>query len=284
MKSTRNKKITMNRITWILVILLVPMIALILGISAPVVWADDDDDDELEFEETWFNIEFNFSDQDLGVRGFVDGEPWKEVEIEDPNERTIAKIRAKKSMRKQGFAELFFESGEPTLEEVSIKQFLNRFPEGTYEFEGETIEGDDIEGEAEFTHVIPCGPGGLSADGTNTSDDPIIISWEAVTQVVDLENSEFDAVLCIDPEDPEDLEIVGYRVEVEWEEVLNESTEDEEEIKHRFGIDLNSNQNSVTVPLEFIPPGQDYQFEVLAVEASGNQTITEEEDTAPEAP
>lgn len=276
MKSTRNKKITMNRTTWMLAILLVPMIALILGISAPVVWADDDDDDELEFEETWFNIEFNFSDQDLGVRGFVDGEPWKEVEIEDPNERTVAKIKGKKSMKEQGFAELFFESGEPTLEEVSIKQFLKRFPEGTYEFEGETIEGDEIEGEAEFTHVIPCGPAGLSAAG-----DPIVITWDFVTQVVDLDNSEFDNVSCIDPEDPEDLDIVSYRVEVEWEEVLNEGTEDEEEIKHRFGIDLKADQNSVTVPPEFIPLGQEYQYEVLVVEASGNQTITEAEATSP---
>jgi hypothetical protein len=277
MKNTRSKNNGTKRHLRMLAILLVPLVALILGAAAPELWAGDDkDDDELEFEETWFNIEFNFSDQDLGVRGFVDGEPWKEVEIENPKGRTIAEVEAKKRMAKQGFAELFFESGEPTLEEVSIKKFLKRFPEGTYEFEGETIEGEEIEGEAEFTHVIPCGPAGLSASG-----DPIVITWDFVTQVVDLDNSEFDKVSCIDPEDPEDLDIVGYRVEVEWEEVLNEGTEDEEEIKHRFGIDLKADQNSVTVPPEFIPSGQDYQYEVLVVEASGNQTITEAEETAP---
>jgi hypothetical protein len=277
MKHTQSKNNGTKRHLRMLAILLVPLVALILGAAAPELWAGDDkDDDELEFEETWFNIEFNFSDQDLGVRGFVDGEPWKEVEIENPKGRTIAEVEAKKRMAKQGFAELFFESGEPTLEEVSIKKFLKRFPEGTYEFEGETIEGEEIEGEAEFTHVIPCGPAGLSASG-----DPIVITWDFVTQVVDLDNSEFDKVSCIDPEDPEDLDIVGYRVEVEWEEVLNEGTEDEEEIKHRFGIDLKADQNSVTVPPEFIPSGQDYQYEVLVVEASGNQTITEAEETAP---
>ena len=278
MKHTRSKNNGTKRHLRMLAILLVPLVALILGAAAPELWAgdDNDDDDELEFEETWFNIEFNFSDQDLGVRGFVDGEPWKEVEIENPKGRTIAEVEAKKRMAKQGFAELFFESGEPTLEEVSIKKFLKRFPEGPYEFEGETIEGKEIEGEAEFTHVIPCGPVGLSA-----SVDPIVITWDFVTQVVDLDNSEFDNVSCIDPEDPEDLDIVGYRVEVEWEEVLNEGTEDEEEIKHRFGIDLKADQNSVTVPPEFIPFGQEYQYEVLVVEASGNQTITEAEATAP---
>ncbi len=274
MKHTRSKNNGTKRHMRFLAILLVPVVALILGAASPELWAGDhEDDEELEFEETWFNIEFNFSDQDLGVRGFVDGEPWKEVEIENPKGRTIAEVEAKKSMAKQGFAELFFESGEPPLNEVSIKKFLRRFPEGTYEFEGETIEGDEIEGEADFTWVIPCGPEGLSATGGNVAGDPIVITWSFVTQVVDL-NSTFNNVTCVDPEDPEDLEIVGYRVEAEWE--------DEEEVVHRFGIDLEADQNQVTVPPGFIPSYQDYDFEVLAIEASGNQTITEAEATTPQ--
>ena len=279
MKHTRSKNNGTKRHLRMLAILLVPLVALILGAAAPELWAgdDNDDDDELEFEETWFNIEFNFSDQDLGVRGFVDGEPWKEVEIENPKGRTIAEVEAKKSMAKQGFAELFFESGEPPLNEVSIKKFLRRFPEGTYEFEGETIEGDEIEGESDFTWVIPCGPENLQATGENTSMNPIVITWDFVTQVVDLK-SKFNNVEC---ENSDDLEIIGYRVEAEWEEVLNPGTEDEEEVVHTFGVDLKADQNSVTVPPEFIPSGQEYQYEVLVVEASGNQTITEAEATAP---
>lgn len=273
MTHTRNNRKSMKKHLRMLAIILVPVVALILGAAAPELWAghhdDDDDDEELEFEETWFNIEFNYSDQDLGVRGFVDGEPWKEVEIENPKGRTIAEIEAEKSMAKQGFAELFFESGEPPLNEVSIKKFLRRFPEGTYEFEGETIEGDEIEGEAEFTHVIPCGPENLSADG-----NPIVITWDPVTLVVDL-NSTYNNVYC---EDSDELEIVGYRVEAEWEEVLNEGTEDEEEVVHTFGVDLMADQSSVTLPPEFIPSGQEYKFEVLAIEASGNQTLTESEE------
>lgn len=270
MKHTRKINMKMTRYMRTLGIFLVPVVALILVASAPTLWANDDED-ELEFEESQFNIEFNSSDEDLGVRGFVDGEPWKEVEIEDPKGRTIAKVKAKKSMAKQGFAELFFESGEPTLEEVSIKKFLKRFPEGTYEFEGETVEGDEIEGEAEFTHVIPCGPEDLLATGANVPGDPIIITWSFVEQVVDLDESEFENVMC---KDSEDLEIVAYRVEVEWE--------DEDEVVHRFGIDLEDDQNFVTVPPEFIPSGQVYKFEVLAIEESGNQTITEADEA--EAP
>ena len=269
----------MTRHMRMLAIFMVPVVALILGAAVPELWADDDGD-ELEFEETWFNIEFNASDEDLGVRGFVDGDPWKEVEIEDPNGRTIAKIKAKKSLADQGFAELFFESGEPMLGDgdFSIETFFGRFPEGTYEFEGETIEGDEVEGEAEFTHVIPCPPENLLATGSNTTVDPIVITWTLVSQEVALENSGPGSVVCKTVEESEII-IVGYRVEVEWEEVL-----DVEEIAHKFGIDLNAHQNYVTVPPEFIPEDQDFQYEVLAIEVSGNQTITEAEDKTPQAP
>ena len=58
-------------------------------------------------------------------------------------------------------------------------------------------------------------------------------------------DSTVDNVSCVIPEDPEELEIVGYRVEVEWEEVVNEGTDDEEEIVHRFGIDLMADQFEV---------------------------------------
>ncbi len=33
----------------------------------------------------------------------------------------------------------------------------------------------------------------------------------------------------------------------------------------------------MTVPPEFMDPGTEYKYEVLAIEASGNQTITERE-------
>lgn len=48
MKSIRKKNSEMIRFMRMLAILLVPMVALILGISAPAVWADNDDDDDGE--------------------------------------------------------------------------------------------------------------------------------------------------------------------------------------------------------------------------------------------
>jgi hypothetical protein len=44
-----------------------------------------------------------------------------------------------------------------------------------------------------------------------------------------------------------------------------------------FSVDLPASTTSVTVPAEFLEPGTQYKVEVLAIEASGNQTITEVE-------
>ena len=264
----RNKRKSMKKRVHMLAIILVPLVALILGAAAPELWAghnDDDDEEELEFEEVEFNIEFNSTDNDLGVRGFVDGEPWKEVEIENPKGRTIAEIEAEKRMAKQGFAELFFESGEPTLEDVSVPKFLKRFPEGTYEFEGETIDGKEIEGEAEFTHVIPCGPVvDAELDGTD-----VVISWTDPVTVVDpVATGNGPEEVCVDPGSlGQELEIVAY-------EVILESDARELTFKLEAPFDTVA---GLAIPLSLLEPDTEYEYEVIVIEDSGNQTITEGE-------
>ncbi len=266
MKHTRSKNNGTKRHMRMLAILLVPAIALILGAAAPKVWADD--------PVCWWNIEFNASDGDAGVRGFFDYEPWKELEIENPRGRTIVEVEAEKSMKRQGLAEWFFESGEPTLLEVSFKTFLRRFRPGLYEFEAETIERDEVECEEELTHVIPCAP---VIDAEKDNGD-ITIKWLPVTTVVNTADTD-ENVATEEPDewDVEDLlacdnslplEIIGYEVIVETEN------------ENRYTIELPGDAYSVTVPPEFLAlggPTFKFQYEVIAIEESGNQTITEEE-------
>jgi hypothetical protein len=40
-----------------------------------------------------------------------------------------------------GGTEMFVESNEPTLDELSLEEFFEIFPEGTYRFAGRTPEG-----------------------------------------------------------------------------------------------------------------------------------------------
>ena len=259
------KHTTMKRHMFLLPIFLVAVVALILGADAPGVWAQDE-------PVCWWNIEFNASDGDVGVRGFFDYEPWKELEIENPRGRTFIEVEAEnRKMRRQGLAEWFFESGEPTLLDVSFETFLRRFRTGLWEFEAEPIGGGEVECEEELTHVIPCAPViRVEEDGGVVS-----INWDPVTTTVDTEATD-EAVADLEPGEEWEIEllvcsgpapnIIGYEVIVE-----------EVETEKIYKVDMPAGATSVTVPPEFLELGEEFQYEVLAIEESGNQTITEDE-------
>ena len=249
----RKKSIEMTRYMHMLPVFLVALVVLVLGPAAPNTWADDNAN-EIPFSKAKIFIEFNATDEDVGIQVLLDGDPWEKVKIFDPNERKILDITGKISLKKQGLTELFFESSEPSLDEVSLDEFLARFPEGEYEFEGRTINGVELESEAILTHVIPAGPEIISP--LSLTDEPpvvdpndFVIQWEPVTETIT---------------GSEDIEIVGYQVIVEQEEPLRV-----------FSIDLPASVTSVMIPPEFFHQ-QDtlHKFEVLAIEASKNQTIT----------
>ena len=135
--------------------------------TSTLVFADDDgdDDDEIPFDEAFLYLELNDTDGDLGIHGKIDGGPWKKVKIEDPNERTILKVRANGRLRRQGMTELFFESAEPCFptdaeceDPLDPDDFFARFPEGEYEIEGKSLDGEELENEVWLSHIIPAAP------------------------------------------------------------------------------------------------------------------------------
>ncbi len=188
--------------------------------------------------------EYNDSANDLGVHVMLDGEDWKQLQISNPDDAVIFLVRGKGPYQELGMTELFFEGAEPSLDEVPLEELLAKFPEGEYEFEGKTVDGEVIEGEALFSHAIPDGPEVFSALG---SGNFLQISWNPVTSPP--------------PGFPnKPLDIVGYQVIVE-----------------SFQVTVPDSVLSVTVPPEFVGTlalGM-HQFEVLAIEAGGNQTLTE---------
>ena len=149
------------------------------------------EEEELEFEEAYLYFELNDTDGDLGLHGKVDGDAWKRVSIEGPNERTLLNIRVKSKLRRQGLTELFFESSEPTFDELDPEEFFARFPEGLYEWEGKTLDGEEIEGEVFLSQRIPAAPviSSVGDDMAPADDecwdpgdvDEVVISWQPVT-------------------------------------------------------------------------------------------------------
>jgi hypothetical protein len=197
----------------------------------------------LEFSRIYW--EYNASANDLGVHVTLDGEDWTTLKIKNPNNQVLFNVRGKGPYAKLGMTELFFEGAEPALDEFPLEQLLALFPEGTYDFDGVTVDGELIEGEWDFTHAIPDGPEVSSV----IAGDFLRIDW----QPVDSPPPGF-------PDRP--IVITGYQVIVGGED---------------FQITVPPSVHSITVPHEYVAtlaPGP-HPFEVLAIEASANQTLTE---------
>jgi hypothetical protein len=153
------------------------------------------EEEELEFEEADLFLELNDTDGDLGLQGFVEGDAWRRLEIEGPGETELMNIWLRNGLRRQGLSEFFFESDEPGFDELSPAAFLRRFPQGIYELEGITLEGEEIESEVFLSHVLAGPPpGNITLNGQNSAPncdspnlpvvtEPVTLDWNPVTQL-----------------------------------------------------------------------------------------------------
>ncbi|MGH7848190.1 MAG: hypothetical protein ACREQW_23875 [Candidatus Binatia bacterium] len=216
------------------------------------------------FEVATIFLELNDTDGDLGIQALVDGEAWRSLMIEDPNGREILAVSAKGRLARQGLTEVFFESDEPSFDELSPEEFLQRFPEGRYEFEGVMLDGSELESTARLTHVLPAPPANILISGQMAAPNcdaevlpvvsgDVIITWDQVTT----------SHPTIGRSAP--IKIDGYQVVVEREEPT----------LLVFSVDLPASVTQMTVPPEFITLGTEFKFEVLVREAGGNQTVVE---------
>ncbi len=157
-----------------------------------------------------------------------------------------------------GLTELFYETAEPENAEVPISQVLTRLPEGTYTFTGDMVDGVSSTVTATLTHTIPSGPvlTNPAVGATNIDPNATVVAWNPVTQDIN----------------GQAVTIVGYQVIVELDEAPVFPQGFTESI---FSVYLPATVTSVTVPKEFMESNSSYEFEVLAIEESGNQTISE---------
>jgi hypothetical protein len=201
-------------------------------------------------------VEYNATDGDLGVHGAFDDDGWSKLCVFDPSGRLILKVRPKSQLKALTMAGIFFESREPPLDEFTFQDLKNRFPEGRYKVRGRTFDGKRLVGRAKFTHDIPRQPTVTApADDHEVDPNDLTVTWEDVTQTVD--------------GDP--VDITGYEVIV--------TKEQKKEDPHGFSkpiydVHLPPDRNSLSVPPEFLEPDTEYELEVLALEKSGNQTIS----------
>ncbi|MGH7893490.1 MAG: hypothetical protein ACREQL_02425 [Candidatus Binatia bacterium] len=188
--------------------------------------------------------EYNASANDLGVHVSLDAEDWKRLKIVNPKGRTIFNVEGNGPYKALGMTELFFEGAEPSLADFPLEDLLALFPEGQYQFDGKTVDGADLHSAATFSQAIPDGPAVSAAVGPGNS---LVISWTPVTSPP----TGFPA---------KPINIVAYQVIVD-----------------PFQVTVPGTVRRVTVSPEFVASlaAGNQPYEVLAIEASGNQTITE---------
>jgi hypothetical protein len=217
-----------------------------------------DSDAAIPLKEAKLIIEHNAKDNDTGFQGFIDSEGWNRITVTGPDGKVLD-FRGEGELGKLGLTELFFESVEPENADVPIADVLETLPEGEYTFEGTGIEVGEKTGKtigtATLTHNIPAGPDLLTPeeDAEVPEDEDLLVSWSPVDKTID----------------GKDVNIIAYQLIIEKDE------EPDPNMIGKFGLSmyLPSDVNEITIPEEFLEPGTDYEWEVLAIEESGNQTL-----------
>jgi hypothetical protein len=243
----------MFRNTRRLEVISIAMAALVAGTSAAGGPARDADEDErVEFKDARLKIEANDTDGDAGIQVFLDSDPWQWIEIYAPNGRRLFRSATRGSFGLQGGTELFLESGEPSFDEVPLAEFLARFPAGEYRFRGEGNDDEDFFGTATLTHDIPAGPRlvGPHEGGPLVDPNDAVVQWEPVAA-------------------PNGSPIIAYEVLV----VLGD-TGLPALPKITLDVMMPPTATSLAVPPGFLRPGTRYEWEVLSIEAGGNQTLS----------
>jgi hypothetical protein len=225
------------------------------------------------FKQTNIHFETNASGCDMGIQLSFDTDGVTEVEVESPYGQEVFSMRGVLGQEQtHDLTELFHERVEPPITDleqalgcepsedaISLTELLSNWPAGWYRFDGESGE-TEFEGKAQLTHRVPAGPQiNTPEDGDVVAHDTnLVIRWNKVTSPI---------LPYLGP-----IKIVGYHVVVVdiTEPVLAPG-----KTKTSFNADLSKSETSFLVPKQYLEPNRIYEFEVLATEKYGNQTITE---------
>ncbi len=213
------------------------------------------------FSEAEIFVELNDTDGDLGLHASIDGGPWTVLEIEGPGDRQLLNIISSGPMRAQGLTQLFFESAEPSFDQLDPADFFRRFPEGRYEIEGLTQGLGTIVASAVLSHVLAAPVANVLVSGVPAAEScdadllptvnaPVVIQWDPVAQ----SHPE------IGRKGP--VKISRYQFFVEREGV-------------KLSLDLPPTVTEFEVPTGVTDLGKAFKFEIIARTTAGNNTAIE---------
>jgi hypothetical protein len=204
------------------------------------------------------NIEHNATDRDTGFQGFVDSEGWRRLDVRGPAGKVL-RFQGLGSLGTLGMTELFFETVEPENKDTSIRRMLAKLPAGRYRIAGLAQENGErlgrTVGRAWLTHEIPKGPRLVApAEGATVPAQGLVADWEPVSETIT----------------GKPVEIIAYQL------IIEKDVEPHPHIIGKLGLSmyLPPSVTSIDVPDGLLEPATAYNWEVLAIERSGNQTLS----------
>lgn len=206
----------------------------------------------VEIKDARIKFEINATDRDGGVQLFLDAEQWKRMSIYDSKGHRIFTTVTKGIMAEQGGTELFLESAEPSFDDLSLEELLKRWPAGNYDFRGSGLNGEIYVGSAQLTHDLPAGPVLVSPIEGAAPQDPAntVVRWKRVPP-------------------PNGSPIIAYQVLV-----VESDTGITALPKVTLDVLMPPTANRLEVPRGFLQRDTEYEWEVLAIEQGGNQTLS----------
>jgi hypothetical protein len=204
------------------------------------------------------NIEHNATDEDTGFQGFIDSEGWRRLDVRGPGGEVL-RLEGRGSLAKLGLTELFFETVEPANADTPIAEMLGKLPEGKYTISGPAQENGKslgrTAGVALLTHDIPAGPKLVSpAEDATVPVRGVVARWQPVTKTI--------------TGDP--VKIIAYQL------IIEKDVNPHPHMIGKLGLSIYvpARVTSIDVPNGFLEPRTAYDWEVLAIERSGNQTLS----------
>ena len=196
-------------------------------------------ENELPFKELSMRFEVNHTDGDGEIvitAKASEGLRWFKVFA--PDSEIIIFIHSNDERRKInpiGLAQFNIESGEPSIDGVKAA-----YPEGTYQFMGRTISGQQLYGEVVLSHKLLPPPVFTPRDEKGVDPNHAIVKWQSVEGAV------------------------AYEVEIE-----------NDDLQVNVTARLPGNATGFHIPQGFLLPGTEYEVGVTTVSKDGNLSVAE---------
>ena len=228
------------------------------GVGNSSARAPDGSAAAVRLKDAKLNIEHNATDKDTGFQGFIDSEGWRRLDVRGPDGPAL-RFEGRGALARLGLTELFFETVEPENADVPIEQMLAKLPEGNYTIAGAAQENGKRAGrtlgKAWLTHDIPEGPQLVSpAEGATVPVRGVVARWRPVSRTVT----------------GKPVQIIAYQL------IIEKDVEPHRHMIGKLGLSmyLPRSVTSIAIPNGFLQRRTAYNWEVLAIERSGNQTLS----------